>query len=160
VLNPVRAKAVERVEQWKWSSYGGTAGLAKGPPWLTVDWVLRQFDTRRDPATRHYRRFVSEGIDRPSIWESVQGQVLLGEEDFIEKLKRYVKGYEEMAEVPRSQRYVSRPKLKKLFDGKLTKAKRDTSIVQAVHRYGYSQKAVADVLGLHYSTVSRLANRP
>src|SRR3990167_7616095 len=32
VLNPVRAKAVRRVEQWKWSSYGGTAGLGKTPP--------------------------------------------------------------------------------------------------------------------------------
>ena len=28
-LNPVRAKAVERPEEWNWSSYGGTAGLAE-----------------------------------------------------------------------------------------------------------------------------------
>jgi len=160
VLNPVRAKAVERVEQWKWSSYGGTAGLAKRPPWLAVDCVLRQFGKNRHQATSQYRRLVREGIDRPSIWEGVQAQVLLGEEDFVEKLKGYVKGYEEMAEIPRSQRYVSRPNLQKLFDGKLTKAKRDTAIVQAVHRYGYSQREVADFLGLHYATVSRIANRP
>ena len=160
VLNPLRAKAVKRVEQWKWSSYGATAGLTKSPPWLAVDWVLSQFGKRRYPATRHYRRFAREGIDKPSIWEGVQAQVLLGEEDFVEKLTGYVKGYEEVAEIPRSQRYLSRPKLKKLFDGKLTKTKRDAVIVEAVHRYGYSQREVADVLGLHYATVSRLANRP
>ena len=158
VLNPVRAKATRRVEQWKWSSYGGTAGLGKSPPWLAVDWVLSQFGKRRYPAARHYRRFVREGIDRPSIWEGVQAQVLLGEEEFVEKLKSYVKGYREIAEIPRTQRYLSRPKLKSLFDGKLTK--RDARIVQAVHRYGYSQREVADFLDLHYATVSRLANRP
>jgi len=32
-------------------------------------------------------------------------------------------------------------------------------IVQAVRRYGYSQREVADFLHLHYATVSWLANR-
>jgi predicted XRE-type DNA-binding protein len=102
---------------------------------------------------------VREGISRPSIWEGIQAQVLLGNEGFVEKLKAYVKGYEEVAEIPRSQRQLSRPKLKALFEGKLNKAKRDARIVQAVHRYGYSQKEVADFLDLHYATVSRLANK-
>jgi len=159
VLNPVRARAVKRVEQWKWSSYRATAGLGKSPPWLAVDWVLSQFGNRRYSATRDYRRFVREGIDRPTIWEGVQAQVLLGEEDFVEKLKGYVKGYEEIREIPRSQRYLSRPALKTLFEGKQSKTKRDSLIVRAVHRYGYSQREVADVLDLHYATVSRLANR-
>ncbi|MBI2988453.1 MAG: helix-turn-helix domain-containing protein, partial [Deltaproteobacteria bacterium] len=38
--------------------------------------------------------------------------------------------------------------------------KRDARIVQAVHRYGYTQREVADFLNLHYATISRLANRP
>jgi len=160
VLNPVRAKAVAKVEDWTWSSYRGTAGLSDRPPWLTVDWVLRQFDTARQQAAQHYRRFVREGINSSSIWEDVRAQVLLGDEEFVEKLEGYVKGYEEIGEIPRRQRYVSRPPLKKLFDGKLTKAKRDAAIGQAVHRHGYSQREVADWLGLHYATVSRIANRP
>jgi REP element-mobilizing transposase RayT len=159
VLNPVRAKATTRVEHWKWSSYRGTAGLGKSPPWLTIDPVLNQFGKRKYSAARHYRRFVREGISKPSIWEGIQAQVLLGNEEFVEKLKGYVKGYEEIAEIPRNQRYLSRPKLKALFEGKLTKTKRDARIVEAVHRYGYSQREVADFLELHYATVSRLANR-
>ncbi len=86
--------------------------------------------------------------------------MLLGDEKFVEKLEGYVKGSEEIAEIPRRQRYVSRPSLKKLFDGQLTKAKRDAAVGQAVHRHGYSQREVADCLGLHYATVSRIANRP
>ena len=137
----------------------GHRWVSEGPPWLTVDWVLSQFGKRKYSAARHYRRFVREGISKASIWEGIQAQVLLGNQEFVETLKGYVKGYEEIAEIPRSQRYLSRPRLKVLFDGQLTKTKRDTRIVQAVHRYGYSQKEVADFLNLHYATVSRLANR-
>ncbi len=159
VLNPVRAKATQRAEQWNWSSYRATAGFGKRPSWLTVDWLLSQFGKRKYPAARHYRRFVREGISKASIWGGIQAQVLLGNEEFVDKLKGYVKGYEEVLEITRSKRYLSRPKLKALFDGKLTKAKRDARIVQAVHRYGYSQREIADFLKLHYATVSRLANR-
>jgi hypothetical protein len=73
-------------------------------------------------------------------------QVLLGNQEFVEKLKGYVKGYEEIAEIPRNQRYLSRPKSTALFGDKLTKTKRDARIFQAVHRYGYRQREVADFL--------------
>lgn len=159
VLNPLRAKAIEKVAQWKWSSYRGTARLAEGPPWLTVDWVLGQFGRDRHHAASLYRRFVRERVDGPSIWEGVQAQVLLGNEDFVETLKRYVKVYEAIAEIPRRQRYVSRPPLQKLFEGKRTKTTRDRAMIQAVHRYGYSQREVAEVVGLHYATVSRIVNK-
>ena len=67
---------------------------------------------------------------------------------------------EEIGEIPRSQRYLARPKLKALFEGKLSKARRDALIVRAVQRYRYSQREVADFVDLHYATVSRLAIRP
>jgi hypothetical protein len=36
---------------------------------------------------------------------------------------------------------------------------KEARIVQAMHRYGYSQRKVADFLDLHYAAVGRLANR-
>ena len=42
VLNPVRAKAVEKPEAWRWSSYRGTGGLEKPQACLTTDWILGQ----------------------------------------------------------------------------------------------------------------------
>jgi len=158
VLNPLRAKAAARVESWKWSSYKATMGLGESPPWLAVDWVLDQFGKKRYAATKHYQRFVREGPRGPSIWEDVHAQVLLGDEAFVEKLKGYASGSKEMPEIRRDQRHLGRPALKTLFAGKLTKSKRDAKIVKAVHRYGYSQRQVADHLNLHYATVSRLAN--
>lgn len=158
VLNPVRARTVERTERWKWSSYRATGGMGKSPFWLSVDWMLSQFGTRRYSASRHYRRYVRDGIGQPSIWEGLKDQALLGDGEFLEKLLGYVRGYEDIKEIPRSQRYLDRPSLERLFTGKLSRRRRDSLIVRAVHRYGYSQREVAEHLGLHYATVSRLAN--
>jgi hypothetical protein len=42
-LNPVRAELVTCPEQWKWSSYAGTAGLAPPPSFVPVSSVLQLF---------------------------------------------------------------------------------------------------------------------
>lgn len=162
VLNPVRARAVERPEQWRWSSYGGTAGLGKPHPCLSRDWVLAQFDKERRQAELEYRAFVRAGRGAESIWQQVKGQTFLGGEDFVQRLVGHVRGREKFKEIPRSQRYVTRPSLPKLLTKKVLneKAVRDRKVVEAVERYGYTQKEVSDFLGMHYSTISRLVNRP
>ena len=59
------------------------------------------------------------------------------------------------------QRYINRPSLDRLFkrDALRNKQKRDKKIAEATERYGYSQKEVADYLGMHYSTISRLIRK-
>ncbi|MCL4469343.1 MAG: helix-turn-helix domain-containing protein [Deltaproteobacteria bacterium] len=37
--------------------------------------------------------------------------------------------------------------------------KRNKTIIDAVMNYGYSQKEIADMLGLHYSMISRLLKK-
>ena len=56
------------------------------------------------------------------------------------------------------QRYLSRPRLEELFsETTITdKEKRNTAINRAVVSHGYSNRAVAEYLGMHYSTISRL----
>ncbi len=161
VLNPVRARVVDRPEQWKWSSYGGTGGLGKPHPCLTRDWVLGHFGKNLRESEQGYRAFVKAGRGVESIWKHVKGQSLLGQEDFVQTLVGYVRGREEIKEIPRSQRYVARPALAKLLTERVVneKARRDRKIVEAVERYGYTQKEIADFLGMHYSTISRLVNR-
>jgi len=162
VLNPVRAALVKRPDQWKWSSYGGTAGIKAPHPCLTTEWVRSQFGQTRSRADELYRAFVQAGIGAESIWAQVKGQSLLGGEAFLRRLLPYLRGREEVKEFPRSQRYVSRPSLAKLFPARVVKAKarRNRTIAAAVERFGYTQKAVADFLGLHYSTISRLVSGP
>jgi len=62
VLNPVRAGIVRWPEQWRWSSYKGTAGYAKGISCLMRDWILLQFGDGRGDAEKRCRGFVHEGL--------------------------------------------------------------------------------------------------
>ena len=157
VLNPVRAKAVKHPRDWGWSSYRATAGKALISRCLTVDEVLSHFGQRRSAAQEKYRKYVSEGIGRPTIWENLQAQILLGLEGFAQALKDHVAGKQQLREVPKAQRLMGRLSLKKLFEEPGGgKAKRDRRITEAVYKHGYSQIEVARHLELHYSTVSRL----
>lgn len=157
VLNPVRAKLAETPEQWRWSSYRGTAGMEKPHLCLTTDWVLGHFGARRGLAQRAYITFVLDGIGKQTIWSAVKGQSILGEGDFAEGLIGHVRGYEAVKEIPKGQRYINRPSLEEAFKNtEEEKRRRNARIVEAVKRWGYSQREIADYLGLHYSTVSRL----
>jgi putative transposase len=159
VLNPVRAKVVEIPERWRWSSYRATARMEKAHPCLTTDWVLAQFGSKKRIAEKRYRAFVKDGIEGHRIWEDVKGQSILGERDFVDRLIDFVRGYEEVIEIPKGQRYMTRPSLGEIFkDTEGGKQKRDAGIADAVTKWGYSEREVANHLGLHYSTVSRLIN--
>ena len=161
VLNPVRAKIVGSPEEWEWSSYRGTVGREKPHAVLTTDWILKQFGKQREEARRSYKEFVMSGIGSESIWKEVKGQSILGGEGFVKKLIDCVKGQEEIKEIPRQQRSIGKPCLETLFNKKseTTAQKRNVKIIEAVEKYSYSQKEVADYLGLHYSTISRLLKK-
>jgi putative transposase len=157
VLNPVRAGAVKAPKEWEWSSYRATVGINKGHSCLTREWILGQFGNKRREAERRYREFVEAGRRAKRIWEKVRHQSILGEEDFAEALKGYVKGYEEVDEIPRRQRFMNRESLHMIFgDAIVSKRERNEKIRAANHEHGYNQKEIADYLGMHYSTISRL----
>ncbi len=157
VLNPVRATHVRTPEQWRWSSYRATAGLEAPPPWLSCDWIWEQFGSRRQAAAKRYRAFVRDGIGAPSLWNQVKGQSLLGEESYVKRLAKYLRRTTTVKEFPRAQRYLHRPTLTDLFKGAAARDRqqRNRLIAVAVLEHGYTQTAIADHLGLHYSTVSR-----
>lgn len=156
VLNPVRAKAATHPEQWQWSSYRATAGVEKPHRCLTTDWVLGQFGGKRREAKRNYREFVKAGIGQETIWKKVKGQGILGEDDFVETLSSYMKGQRDIQEIPKRQRFVTRPELEVIFKRKTATADRNRKIRKAVEEHGYSQKEIADYLGMHYASISRL----
>jgi len=156
VLNPVRAKMISKPEEWKWSSYRYTAGIKKAPVFLTTDWIIGHFSKKKAEAQKLYRKFVKEGINAKSPWNELQGQILLGEETFIERYRKLLHGKEQIKEIPRIQRYLNRPKLADLFCKGDEKKGRDKNIYAAHVRYGYRLNEIAAYLGIHYTTVSKV----
>ena len=161
VLNPVRAKAVDHPGQWQWSSYRATVGKDKPHACLTTDWVLRQFGAKRAEAQKTYKEFVEAGIGEKALWTKVKGQSILGDDEFVGRLIGYVKRQQDIREIPKSQRHLKRPALGEIFSEKAmsTKPRRNKKIREATKRHGYSQKEIADHLGMHYSTISRLMKK-
>ena len=66
---------------------------------------------------------------------------------------------ERVKEIPKEQRFPSRPALIDLFDVGMTKKQRNQQILEGHLRYGYSLKEIGDHLEIHYSTVSRVVNK-
>jgi putative transposase len=160
VLNPVRARMAEAPEAWKWSSYRATAGREAAHPCLAVEWVLGQFSGKRAKAEQEYRKFIGWGIGK-SIWHEVRGQAILGEDAFADKLADHLRKHKNIPEIPRSQRYAHRPALDKILSSLIVKnkQKRDRKIAEAVEKYGYTQRAIADHLGMHFTYISQIMNR-
>jgi putative transposase len=158
VLNPVRVQLVRHPRDWRWSSYGATAGEEEPLNLLTTDWILSQFHGYREQAMKEYRRLVEQGYGADP-WVELRGGVVLGTERFAEELKPLLEEQAHTVEIPRRERLVTRPKLEELMLGIEDKTERNERVYRAVRVYGYTLKDVADASGLHYSTVSVIVKR-
>ena len=160
-LNPVRAKMNRKPDTYRWSSYRASVGLAPVPAYLTIDWVLAQFGKQRAAAQRRFRAFVAQGIGQASPWDHLRGQVLLGSEAFVERLKPGLRDKRQLKEIPRRQRFAARPTLTKLFGAatRSDKTQRNQAIRTAHLDHGYSLSQIGRAVSLHYSTISRIVNR-
>ena len=80
----------------------------------------------------------------------------MGEDEFVDGLIDHLRKHKDTPDIPKRQRYVSRPSLEKIFtEGILQdKGKRDRKIVEALEKYGYRQREVADHLGMYFTSVS------
>lgn len=155
VLNPVRAKMTKRAGQWPWSSYRATAGREAAPDYLTVDWVLGQFSEDKRKALERYQAYVAEEVEGQSPWNALKGQILLGPDEFVDRHRDRLKEVVKVKEIPRRQRYASRPPLDEIFK----RSPRERSIYQAHMDYGYTLREISDRLGLHYTTVSKIVKK-
>jgi putative transposase len=96
-LNPVRIRPyqgkgareqIRNLEGYRWSSLDGYLKAGKRQPWVCYDMVLGQVGGTR----KKYAEYVWEGIERgyDTPWDEVRGQVVLGQEEFVERIKERI----------------------------------------------------------------------
>ena len=158
VLNPVRAAVVKDPKEWKWSSFQATAGYSAGIPCVTKDWILLQFGREMAQASIRYREFVSAGLKAETPLKEVKGQIYLGDENFMNRTKELIQDKETVKEIPRMQRYITKPSLEAILRHG-DKSRKDKAVYEAHVRYGYTLKDIAEHIGVHYTTVSRVVKR-
>jgi putative transposase len=160
-----------RLRRYRWSSYRAYAGLGKQPEWLECKPILELGGGKKEERMRHYREYVEsairEGLEE-SPWEQLQDQVVLGGEQFLQKLRVHVTGN---AREQRGAKRLAkaRPKLKEVI-ANLEKVKRqvwpefrdchgddgrDLVLYVGRHACGLKLRELATAVGMNdYSAVS------
>ncbi len=152
VLNPVRAGMVRDAGDWLWSSYLAMVGAEASPEWLATDGLLAQFATRRADAIRRYARFVAAGVGTEPIWQHLNRQMYLGDDQFVARMqKRNAKAAGDI-NIPRTQRRKPAAELPVIA----ARHRNKEAAMVAAHATGqYSYQQIADHFGVHFTTVGR-----
>ena len=87
-LNPVRAGAVEKPEEYRWSSYNNYIGEQMPLAWLNVELILGYFGKKAAEARKKYRLFVEDmlGEEYESPLKNAVASSVLGSAGFIEEI--------------------------------------------------------------------------
>lgn len=155
LMNPVDAGLVEEPEQWKWSSYSPTIGLAPLPSYLSLDWLDTLFPTAsRNESQLQFHDFMSGS----GTYESYLQQTMpaIGSAQFRQAIRSFIGERLHGADLPRSYKSVFRPSLEELFAEVESKEDRQQAIQRAHVIYGYKQAEIGRALCLHPASVSRL----
>lgn len=177
-LNPVRAEITARPEQYRWSSYPGYIGKARELKWVEYSWILSQFGSSAKRAREKYKGYVEEGMKKriETPLKNVYGQIILGEEGFIEKIKLTLKGKDLSHEIAERKRLMVKlnpeeiiKKVAETFGEEEVAIKekgRKDNIAKKValyfiHRYsGLSNTEIGKIFGgIHFSTISKASFR-
>lgn len=176
-LNPVRAGIVDKPEKYRWSSYLGYIRKQEARPWVEYGLVLSECADRPERSRREYKRYVERGReeDGGSPLSEVYGQVLLGTEEFIEKLKGLVRGKGVGEEIVQRSLLKERPRAAEIVQ---SVAERYGEEPEALRRRGRNKEARKVAIyvmkrssglgnrdiakqfgGLHYSAVTKTCER-
>lgn len=136
-LNPVRIRPqlkrpvpeqLRRLEHYRWSSLMGYWDSKSRQGFVKYNSVLEQIGHSR----KKYREFIIDGINGgyATPWDSVRGQVVLGEEKFIERIKEELEENGSQREQPGARRL---------------QAKAPAGVIQAVAKFfGVEEKRLTE----------------
>ncbi len=173
-LNPLRARMVKNIEEYKWSSYldyiGGKEPIMKK---LDTSFILSQFDNDLTKAAKKYRKFVLENIGMDNPFENAYKGVALGSKSFIEEIKERIKSIGKKREIRetrliesyRAEEIIN--KISEVFGIKRNEifSKRKSNIYRQLALYlikkhsTLSLKEIGELFEMDYAAVSQAAKR-
>lgn len=155
VLNPLRARMVDALDQWPWSSHHYATGAYDAPEWLETDWLLAHFGPTRSQAVQRYQRFVMAGLGQDSPLKKVSHQMLLGDEAFVERHRELI-DTESLRDVCKVQRRVTALSLGEYRD---QFTDRDQAMASAYFSTLYTMAEIGEFFGVSLRSVNRAVRK-
>ena len=101
--NPLRAKVVKRLIDYRWSSYPAYAYGKKRPDWLKTDLILSYIGEK--DGHRVYREKVQNYAgEEGRVWEDFRHGLILGSEGFVERIRSLRGGVASHKEIPQQKK--------------------------------------------------------
>ena len=171
--NPLKADIVDRLSDYKWSSYHYYAYGKNPTAWLKTNLVLEQMSGENKHQV--YRRKMQQYADEQgSVWEDVRHGLVYGSEAFVNDLKKKFLLDNKQVELPQHNRmyrdidpakilhrasnamHINLDKIRK--SRRVLKAERDQRdlLVYILWNSGrFSNQEIGSLLNMSYSNVSR-----
>jgi putative transposase len=154
-FNPASAGLVAKLEDYKWSTYAATVGLAPLPNYLSIDWleILFPNETLQQSQVR-FRNLTTEA--KPVLSYLRQNEADVNPESLRRAIRSYIGRELQIGELPRTYRSVLRSGLAELFNEGMTGSIRARAIYDAHVVHGYKLVEIARYLRLHPASVSKI----
>ena len=101
--NPLRAGIVDRLADFKWSSYPYYAFRKKSPAWLKTNLILDQV-SGKDKSQAYRKKVQHYAKESASLWEDVKHGLVYGSESYLNDLKERFLLREKNDELPQHNR--------------------------------------------------------
>ena len=162
-LNPVKAKLVQKPEEYQFSSYASYTGKSKIPVYLNIKWLLSQYANSKNKAIKEFKKHTFE-FDGEE-WEperEVFKSLILGSSNFIKEIQEnYLQG-KKSKEIPKLKA-VQITLSPDIIESKVSSLGYENSlktklIVYALKKYSpLTLKEIGEKMGnLHYSAISQI----
>jgi REP element-mobilizing transposase RayT len=101
-LNPVRAGITKSPEGYTHSSYNYFISNKEAPRWLNTCFILSMFNKNVSKARTLYKQFVMNNIgkEKDVINSNTRKGIILGDDDFFDKIKGHLSNRETDREIP------------------------------------------------------------
>ncbi len=171
--NPLRAGIAKRLINYHWSSYPPYAYGKKAPKWLKTNVILSQLNVK--DKHKKYREMVQDySREEKRIWENFRHGIILGSQEFIDRIKSKYLSEKPDIEVPQKRQVLRENTAEAILSKGASKLKCDMNDIISSRRVCGLNKDKRDVLiyllwsvglynnleigklfGLGYSSVSR-----
>ena len=155
VRNPLEAKMIDSLDDYPWSSHIATLSRKKPPEWFAKAQVLELFGSNIRIAKRNYQSFVE--APTLDIIEASRQQLFLGDAGFISKMKKIKEREDESESTELSAEYLSAQRRRVLTIAELDNNLDRNDLIKRAYQAGFQLKEIGDYVGLHYSSVCRIA---